>query len=175
MQIHGPNGSGKTSLLRILCGLSQPEQGEILWQQQDITKNSAVYHQNMAYLGHLPSIKLDLSPQENLRTAVALHPCLGDCDIDQALEGVGLKGYEDQPSRYLSAGQRRRVALARLLLSHARLWILDEPLTAIDKKGIADIEKLLCQHLSRQGMVILTSHHPVELDGVDVVDLHLDA
>ena len=155
VQIEGPNGAGKTSLLRLLAGLSRPEQGEIRWLGQPIRQQRERWHLAMLYLGHHPGVKGVLSPLENLR--FYHHDC-DDGQIFAALESVDLLGYEEVPVAQLSAGQQRRVALARLWLSRATLWILDEPLTAIDKAGIEKLMRKFAQHADNGGAVILTTH-----------------
>jgi len=159
VQIEGGNGAGKTSLLRILAGLARPEQGEVYWRQQNISLVREEYHQDLLYIGHQAGIKLSLTPFENL----AFYQAAGggprnEKAVWQALEQVGLLGYEELPAAGLSAGQQRRVALARLWLSPARLWILDEPFTAIDKQGAAQLMSLIAGHSVAQGMVLLTTH-----------------
>ncbi|MBS0876389.1 MULTISPECIES: cytochrome c biogenesis heme-transporting ATPase CcmA [unclassified Tatumella] len=155
VHIEGPNGAGKTSLLRLLAGLSRPESGTILWNQSPVTRQRDIWHQQMLYLGHLPGVKGVLSPLENLRF---FHADQSDAEIYRALDEVELTGYEDAVVAQLSAGQQRRVALARLWLTRARLWILDEPLTAIDKVGVEKIMSQFALHASRGGSVILTTH-----------------
>jgi heme exporter protein A len=118
-------------------------------------------------------VKLDLTPVENLRIARALKRPRDEIGVEEALERVGLLGFEDVPVRSLSAGQGRRVALARLVATRARVWILDEPFTAIDRRGVADVEALIAQHTESGGMAVLTSHHPVRLPGCQVRNLHL--
>lgn len=155
VQIEGPNGAGKTSLLRLLAGLSRPEQGEVRWQQQSIRRQREIWQQNLLYLGHHPGVKSVLSPRENL------HFWHGDRSEDMlydALEQVNLLGYEEVPVAQLSAGQQRRVALARLWLSPAPVWILDEPLTAIDKHGVEKLMARFAEHADNGGVVILTTH-----------------
>ncbi len=161
LQIEGHNGSGKTSLLRILCGLSLAEAGQVLWQNQDIEEDKSVYWRHLAYIGHAPGIKLELTPLENLQMAKTLAAYPANIALESALEQVGLYGFEDVPTRTLSAGQQRRVALARLLTNDIQLWILDEPFTALDKKAIQMVENLLDQHAQRGGMAVITSHHHV--------------
>lgn len=161
LQIEGANGTGKTSLLRILCGLMLPTDGQIFWGEQDIEQIKTQYWENLLYIGHHNGIKGDLTPLENLTLARALGSCATEITSVDALTYMGLRGFEDVPTRTLSAGQQRRVALARLLLTQAQLWILDEPFTALDKKAILHLENLLDIHAHQGGMAILTSHHTV--------------
>jgi len=163
VQIEGQNGSGKTTLLRILGALSRHYEGEIYWKGESIHDDSLAYRNDLLYLGHQPGVKAVLTPEENLRWFMALHPSLDVGQIRHALSEVGLRGFEDVPCHMLSAGQNRRVGLARLYLSQALLWILDEPFTAIDKQGVAAQEALLLAHAERGGAVILTTHHELNL------------
>lgn len=175
LEVEGHNGSGKTSLLRILCGLALPGAGEIRWRGRPLGQDRGGYFTEMAYQGHNHGVKLELTPLENLRVARALKPPRAEPDPWLALERVGLQGYEDVPARMLSAGQCRRVALARLLTTHATLWILDEPFTAIDKHGVAQIEELIIDHVRGGGAAVLTTHHKARLDGCDLTTIHLGA
>lgn len=159
--VEGPNGSGKTTLLRMLCGLGRPTEGTVLWCGTDIRAAWLEYVANLSYIGHRPSIKEDLTPLENLRVACALDGAREGMEILAVLDRVGLFGFEDVPCRTLSAGQRRRVALARLLLLDTPLWILDEPLTAIDRHGVAMLEQTLDDHLQAGGMAVLTTHQRI--------------
>jgi heme exporter protein A len=166
MQIEGANGSGKTSLLRILAGLSRSSEGQVLWEGEDILKHRTAYFSQVAYLGHTLGVKSDLSPVENLKISLALANIRFDEEtVYRVLEQTGLAGKEDMPARSLSAGQKQRVALARLLVCPAKLWIMDEPFTALDVSGVGLVRELLESHLQRGGMAVLTSHQAVEVRG----------
>jgi heme exporter protein A len=168
MQVQGENGSGKTSLLRTLCGFIQPETGEIRWRGQDIQQLGEEYFADMFYLGHLNAIKDELNALENLRVSAGLAGSAVDEKIAlAALRRMGLRRREHLPVKVLSQGQRRRVALSRLLVSDALLWILDEPLTALDVGAVALMEELIGEHLSKGGMAIFTTHQPLQLAGVE--------
>ena len=170
--LEGRNGSGKTSLLRILCGIRLPDAGRINWCGEDINRLGADYHEHTAYVGHRDGIKLDLTPLENLAMARALgRP--NETTLEDALEKVDLYGFEDVLTRNLSAGQQRRLALARLLVTDTALWILDEPFTSLDVHGIKVIEELLDNHTSRGGMLAVTSHHAVNLANTRIKRINL--
>ncbi|MFC0225297.1 cytochrome c biogenesis heme-transporting ATPase CcmA [Serratia aquatilis] len=158
IQVEGPNGAGKTSLLRIIAGLAQPDSGEVLWHGANTRSNREQYHLDLLFLGHQPGIKSMLTPFENLQFYQAVRQPPDANALWLALEQVGLVGYEDVPVAQLSAGQQRRVALARLWLSNNPLWILDEPLTAIDKQGVGELSALFEHHAQQGGMVLLTTH-----------------
>ena len=159
VQVEGPNGSGKTSLLRILAGLSQPFEGDIFFNKQLINQSQEEFHQNLLYLGHLPGVKGEMNAQENLSFNLALHGINNEAtEIKQTLAEVNLTGFEDSLASHLSAGQHRRISLARLYKSNARIWILDEPFTAIDKQGVHALEQLFKAHINQGGCVILTTH-----------------
>ncbi|MHB0849991.1 cytochrome c biogenesis heme-transporting ATPase CcmA [Stutzerimonas nitrititolerans] len=159
LQISGPNGSGKTSLLRLLSGLMQPTAGEVRLKGRSLETQRNELARNLLWIGHAAGIKGLLSAEENLTWLCALHQPAGREAIWQALAEVGLRGFEDVPCHTLSAGQQRRVALARLYLNPPPLWILDEPFTALDKHGVAQLEHHLALHCERGGMVVLTTHH----------------
>lgn len=159
LQVVGPNGSGKTSLLRLLCGLMQPTAGEVRLQGEPLAARRGELARNLLWIGHAAGIKGLLTPEENLAWLCALHQPTDHQAIRQALTAVGLRGFEDVPSHTLSAGQQRRVALARLYLEAPPLWILDEPFTALDKQGVAQLEGHLARHCMQGGMVVLTTHH----------------
>jgi len=172
--VQGGNGRGKTSLLRLLCGLAHPLAGEVRWRGKAIGGEREGFHREMAYIGHTNGIKDDLTPVENLRLAAGLAGRdLSRAAADAALTRLGLARCLDLPARVLSFGQRRRTVLAGLLSAGALLWILDEPLTGLDVHGVALIEDLLRHHVSQGGMVVMTTHQPLKLDGVDILPLRV--
>ncbi|MFB9134836.1 cytochrome c biogenesis heme-transporting ATPase CcmA [Vibrio olivae] len=165
VQIEGRNGTGKTTLLRMITGLGEQDEGDILWNQEKIQQQREEFHQELLFLGHHTGVKRELTAYENLRFYLVMHRQQPQqTAIYDALMKVGLAGREDVPVGQLSAGQQRRVALARLWLSHQTLWILDEPLTAIDKQGVKVLEALFLQHVEQGGMVILTTHQDLFID-----------
>jgi len=169
MMLEGRNGSGKTTLLRTLCGLYIAEQGEVLWNGLSIKKQDETFRRELLYLGHLNSIKGDLSVLENLRINCLL---AGDVvsheDLMAALDTIGLYAFEDYPTSQLSQGQKRRVALARLLVSKASLWILDEPFVALDVAAVELLQSIIAKHVDNGGMVILTTHQEVPLTSGEI-------
>jgi len=171
LQVEGHNGSGKTSLLRILGGLVFPTQGTVYWKNQDIQEIKSDYWATLAYFGHTAGIKVELTPFENLEMARALGSYPTTLSLSEALAQVGLGGLEEVPTRLLSAGQQRRVALARLLINRAQLWILDEPFTALDKAAIRLVEDLLNEHAQHGGIAVVTSHHPVKCEHAVIIRL----
>lgn len=176
LYLQGANGSGKTSLMRILCGLAHPAAGEVRWRGEPIGKLGEDYRRELCYLGHHNAIKEELTPLENLLAAAHL----ADEDLDEgaaldALELVGLAGREELACRYLSQGQKRRVALARLVNERRALWILDEPYVALDTAAVALVASLIGAHLQRGGLVVLTTHQAVPVAAGAVRELVLEA
>jgi len=164
LQVNGPNGSGKTSLLRMLCGLAMPARGEICWLGDNIRSLDEGYYNSITYLGHLNGVKDNLSAIENLRISSALAGNgIDESKAYSALQKMGLVGREVLPVKVLSQGQRRRVTLARLLVSSAVLWILDEPLVALDTSAVLLIKSILEQHLKNGGMVVMTTHQDINI------------
>lgn len=168
--LEGQNGSGKTSLLRIICGFREPDTGTISWCGDEIPQHH--YYSDMAYVGHLDGHKKELTVLENLKLSLALGQP-GILTIQQALAKVQLTGYDDTLIQALSAGQKRRLSLARLLTTHNVLWILDEPFTSLDKQGINLIETLMAEHCANGGMIVMTSHHDINLQDIDVQRIRL--
>ena len=174
MQVQGENGSGKTTLLRTLCGFVEPVEGKVLWSGQDIAEWDDTYHEQMCYLGHLNAIKDELSAIENLQMSAGLAGFnVSEQDAIAVLRRMGLRRKEHLPVRVLSQGQRRRVALSRLLVGDSKLWILDEPLTALDVGAVGLMQELIGEHLSKGGMVIFTTHQPLQVAGVQTRQLAL--
>ena len=166
MYLQGRNGTGKTSLLRLLCGLLPPAGGEIFWRGQPIKRLGEDYRRELCFLGHHNAIKEELTPLENLSTSAAL--AATPLDTEQALDALaqlGLAGREDLPCRYLSQGQKRRVALSRLVFDRRPLWLLDEPFVALDTAAVELVAGLIGAHLQRGGLAVLTTHQPVEIVG----------
>ena len=172
--VEGPNGSGKTSLLRILTGLGLADSGEILWRGTPIDRLAGNYYEQVAYVGHHDGVKHELSCLENLRLARAMG-VPSEQDLDDVLELVNLYTYGETEAGSLSAGQKRRLALARLLATDSILWILDEPFTSLDRDSMAMFASLFEQHLEQQGLIVMTSHHDISLPGQSVQRLHLGA
>ncbi|MDG1753290.1 MAG: cytochrome c biogenesis heme-transporting ATPase CcmA [Thalassotalea sp.] len=163
IQVEGPNGAGKTSLLRILAGLSQPYEGHVLFNNTFIHEERELFNQNLLYIGHLAGIKGEMTAQENLEFNLSLSG-LGSTEAEKTLSEVSLLGFEDALASHLSAGQHRRIALAKLWQSKAPIWILDEPFTAIDKNGVKKLEELMVNHAKNGGCVILTTHQDLTID-----------
>jgi len=175
MRIEGQNGTGKTTLLRTLCGLYQPDQGEVLWHNISIKKQAEEYLKDLFFLGHSNAIKADLNALENLCINTALvGNKYSDDVLLKALDDIGLFGSEYKPAAHLSQGQKRRVALAALLLSKAKLWILDEPFVALDGFAVKLLQEVIAKHVENGGMVILTTHQEVPLTSGEIIRINLD-
>jgi heme exporter protein A len=175
LRVAGANGTGKTSLLRLLCGLLQPTAGEVRWRGEGIRSLKEDYWRHLAYVGHLNGVKDDLTALENLLVATAIAGLEPGAEASRAaLDAVGLSGFEDSLARFLSQGQRRRVALARLFVSGSvPLWILDEPFTALDARGVETLSACVARHLAAGNAVVLTTHQevPIAAARAEVLDL----
>ena len=176
LRVAGANGSGKTSLLRILCGLLSPSEGEVLWNARPIASLREDYHRVLAYIGHLNGLKDEMTPHENLAVASTLAGApAGREDRLKALDGFGVAHCADLPVRYLSQGQRRRASLARLALhGPARIWILDEPFNALDAGAVMCMERLITGHVAAGGIVVFATHLEVAITAVSLVLVNLD-
>ena len=176
MRIHGPNGAGKTTLLRSISGLMVPDEGEIAWDGQPVKKIGDEFFNHLLYLGHKNALKDEFTAFENLNVIAQL---AGVDDVEEevvkALKGIGLAHCADLPVKVLSQGQQRRVALSRLLMSRAKLWILDEPFSALDAKSVDVLQKIIIEHIENGGMVLLTTHQEVEVTNERVRRLDLAA
>ncbi len=176
LRVTGANGSGKTSLLRALCGLLMPSAGEVRWNGENVRALREEYWKHLAYVGHADALKDDLTVEENLAIACALAGLqIPAPRARAAIEGFGLAGRERLPARALSQGQRRRAALARLAVSEMLpLWILDEPFAALDAAAVEHVQSLAGEHLARGGMVVLTTHQEARIKAPSVTDINLD-
>jgi heme exporter protein A len=163
LQIEGANGSGKTSLLRILCGLSLAETGEIFWNGVSIKKCAAEFRGCLGYLGHKPGLKPDLTPTENLQALGRLNQVNNPQYLQQILQNFAIGRRQNRPCRQLSAGQNQRIGIARVVLSDSPLWILDEPVTSLDTAGIDLVTVAMQQHLQNGGLIIFTSHQTIDI------------
>ncbi|MCG3730428.1 cytochrome c biogenesis heme-transporting ATPase CcmA [Vibrio cincinnatiensis] len=174
VQIEGRNGTGKTTLLRMITGLGSLDGGQIFWKGENIDQDRESFHRDLLFLGHQTGIKRELTALENLHFYQKVNRgAAGHKDLYRALTKVGLAGYEEVQVAQLSAGQQRRVALARLWLSSQPLWILDEPLTAIDKQGVKVLERLFLHHAEEGGVVILTTHQDMFADNANLRKIKL--
>ena len=174
LHVSGPNGAGKTTLLRVLSGLLRPEEGAVSWRGLPIHKSQADYHASLAYSSHDPALKGDLTSLENLRYSVGLRRHLSNAELRASLSNTGVETCANLPARVLSAGQRRRVAMARILASGAALWLLDEPFTNLDSPGAELLSTLLAEHVRAGGLAVVVAHQEIRLAG-DVRRLELAA
>lgn len=176
LYLHGHNGSGKTTLMRAICGLFHPSAGEIRWKGENVRELSEEYTREVVYIGHKNGIKDDLTALENLQILSTLDGVhITHEQAWDSLERIGLRGYEDLPTQVLSQGQKRRVALARLLAHKAKLWILDEPFTALDRDAVALLQEVIRAHVDSGGLALLTTHQEVQLTDGQVKRLELGA
>jgi len=176
LYIAGANGVGKTSLLRMVCGLAPIESGEIFWNAAPIHAQREAYRQDLCYLGHLNALQESMTVNENLRFTAAMGGVAPDAEqTREVLARFGVGGRGQQLARHLSQGQKRRVALARLALRQARLWVLDEPFVAMDEAGVNMLADLIAEHLSKGGMAVLTSHQQVAIGAIPAQVLELRA
>ena len=175
LEVCGANGAGKTTLLRALCGLVYPEQGRILWNGENVRQDLPAFHAALAYLGHEPPLKADLTARENLHYWIGVRRHLGASELDAALARVGARSWCEQLVRTLSAGQRRRVALAGLTLLPVPLWLLDEPTTNLDAEGRELVAELVREQLARGGIVVAAVHQGLPSSVRDVTRLELAA
>mgnify|MGYP005651778785 FL=1 len=171
LQVQGSNGSGKTTLMRILCGLNDSYEGSIKWYGQEIEEQAASFFSSLLYIGHRVGVSKVLSPVENLRWSCSLKQAVSDEQIMAALKEVGLRGFEESPCYTLSAGQQQRASLARLIISPALLWVLDEPFTTLDSKGVAMLEKILQRQAQTGGSVMVTTHHSLSIAELTLLSL----
>jgi heme exporter protein A len=159
LQLTGANGAGKTTLLRTACGLAYPEGGEITWCGENIRRDMHAFHAQLAYLGHEPPLKAELTARENLHSWIGVRRRLERQELDRALQRVGGEHWADRPVRTLSAGQKRRSALAGLTLMRVPLWLLDEPTTNLDAEGQGLVGELIDEHLQAGGLALAAVHH----------------
>jgi heme exporter protein A len=175
LQVTGANGSGKTSLLRTLCGLIHPEEGRVLWGDRNVQQDLPAFHSELVYLGHEPPLKADLTARENLQYWVGVRRTMRAAELDAALARVGASAWADQPVRTLSAGQKRRVAIAGVMLFAAPLWLLDEPATNLDGDGQRLVGSLIDEQLKAGGLVVAALHQELPLRGGEPRRLDLSA
>ncbi len=176
LYVHGPNGSGKTTLLRTVCGLCAAEDGDIHWDNQNIRSLGEDFRRHVSYLGHLNGLKDELSGFENLQFSTKLAGLgVADQEISDVLARLGVEVCQDLPSKVLSQGQKKRTALARFLLHKNKLWILDEPFTALDVHAVDVLQGIIAEHVETGGMAMLTTHQEVDISSGDVKHIHLNS
>ncbi|HTY92444.1 MAG TPA: cytochrome c biogenesis heme-transporting ATPase CcmA [Steroidobacteraceae bacterium] len=175
LQLTGANGAGKTTLLRALCGLNHLEEGRVFWKERDVREDREGFHASLVYLGHAPPLKPDLSGVENLGFWMGMRRRISREAIDAALARTGAGGFATRPVRTLSAGQRRRVALAGLVLASVPLWLLDEPTTNLDSGGQELVAALVDAHLAAGGLAIAAVHHRLGIEPARARELNLSA
>ena len=163
LQITGSNGTGKTSLLRTVSGLMYAEEGRVLWGGKDVRKDLQGFHADLAYIGHEPPLKVDLTARENLRFWIGVRRAVSSDEVDKSLRRVGAETWSDRPVRTLSAGQKRRVALAGLALMDVPLWLLDEPTTNLDTEGQRLVGSLIEEHLAHGGLAVAAIHQDLSV------------
>jgi heme exporter protein A len=169
----GRNGAGKTTLIRAIAGLLDPEEGQVLWRGEPARATRDAFHSELAYLGHEPPLKADLDARENLRYSTGIRRSVAAAEIDAALERTGASGFAERAVRLLSAGQRRRIALAGVLLTNAPLWLLDEPTTNLDVDGQQLVADLIGAHVGGGGLAVAAVHHALPLSEERVVRVEL--
>ncbi len=173
LQVDGVNGSGKSSLIRILAGLMQPSAGEISWRGRNISECRYQYQKEMSYIGHLNGVKNTLTADENLEIMKALSGSPQSIPLSEVLAKLELGGMDGITLNRLSAGQKRRVGLARLLVTNSKIWLLDEPFTSLDSSGKSVIEQLIVEHSLQGGITVFSTHQPVEIEGCSIRHIHL--
>jgi heme exporter protein A len=164
VHVSGPNGTGKTTLLRVLTGLLVPEQGRVTWCAKDIGRFRSEYLAHLAYLSHEPALKGDLTALENLKFSVGLKRRVGADELADYLSRAGVAHCAQLPARVLSAGQRRRLAMARVLAMRASLWLLDEPFTNLDAQGSQLVSELLLAHVRGGGLAVVVAHQELKIE-----------
>lgn len=171
LQVQGSNGTGKTTLLRILCGLNDSFQGSIKWKGRDREEDVESFYSDLLYIGHRVGVNKMLTPIENLRWSCGMLERVKDKELYEALAKVSLRGFEESQCFTLSAGQQQRVSLARLIVSSAQLWVLDEPFTTLDAKGVSQLEEMLRQHAAEGGAALVTTHHKLDVPEIEILNL----
>jgi len=173
--VHGPNGSGKTTLLRTICGLILPEEGEITWDNVNMRKLGDDYFSHLSYMGHLNGLKDELTGIENLMVSSRLAGVfVTESQVSDVLARLGVENCQDLPTKFLSQGQKKRTALARFMLNKTKLWVLDEPFTALDIHAVDILLNVIEEHVNQGGMAILTTHQEVTLAAESAQHIYLN-